>query len=411
MSFMRRSQRIAGVVAVASAALVVSALPAVGDDGAVPAVEPASADAGSTAQDPVVIGAAEPDDLETVAARVVAGMSDRERAGAVVMGHIGGSSPETLRDYLAESGAGGFLLMGNNVVRGEPSMRERVGALVDDPELSSDGAIPPLVAVDEEGGQVRRLWWDDFAGPPHLRNSVPQEAEWAYGGRGALLARSQIGVNFGIIADVTDDWSSFIRGRVLGTDPDAASERVAAAVTGEGAFALSTLKHFPGHGQVVEDSHRTIPVTDQSYDEWLETTAKPFQAGVDAGAPLVMTGHLVYSDVSEAPASLAPEWYEILRTEIGFDGVAVTDDLGMLLASGDERYSDPVGNAVAAIAAGADLVLMVQGSEAGTAGELISGITNALESGDLPEERLAEAAERVISLRLQLGASTTLLPE
>jgi beta-N-acetylhexosaminidase len=135
-------------------------------------------------------------------------------------------------------------------------------------------------------------------------------------------------------------------------------------------------------------------------DEWRSEHAPPFAAGIEAGAELVMTGHLRFTAVDGAPASLSPEWYRILREELGFDGVAITDDLGMLLASGDARYADPVRNAVDAVAAGADMTLMVAGSDRATAAEMAAGIASAAEGGDLDPRRLEEAATRVVTLRV-----------
>src|SRR5690606_27031445 len=140
-------------------------------------------------------------------------------------------------------------------------------------------------------------------------------------------------------------------------DAASVSARVAEAVAGERGIVLSTLKHFPGHGGAPGDSHRLIPMTDMSVDAWRANEAPPFQAGIDAGAELVMMGHLRYTAVDDAPASLSPAWYRILRDELGFTGVAVTDDLTMLEASGDPAYADPTANGVAALAAGADLLL------------------------------------------------------
>lgn len=133
----------------------------------------------------------------------------------------------------------------------------------------------------------------------------------------------------------------------------------------------------------------------------------PFVAGVDAGASLLMFGHLAYTSVDPAPASLSARWHEIAREELGFDGVIVTDDLGMLQSSGIPEYSDPVRNAVSAVVAGTDLVLMIAGSTPDTAGQIVQGLTAAVDAGSLPADRLAEAATRVMSLRLQSMSATT----
>src|SRR3546814_6033834 len=135
------------------------------------------------------------------------------------------------------------------------------------------------------------------------------------------------------------DWSSdvcssdlrsmFIFRRALGVDPAGAAERVGAAVAGEAGRVASTLKHFPGHGAAPGDSHAGIPETGETLDEWRDSDALPFAAGIDAGAPLLMYGHLRYTAVDPAPASLSPEWHRIAREDLGFPGVSVTEDLGV----------------------------------------------------------------------------------
>src|SRR5690606_17865312 len=114
-----------------------------------------------------------------------------------------------------------------------------------------------------------------------------------------------------------------------------------------------------------------------------------------------------YTAVDAAPASLSARWHAIARDELGFDGVMITDDLGMLSASGVADYRDPVANAVTAIAAGNDMVLMVAGSTATTAPELAAGIAQAVQNGRLPAERLQDAAEQVMALRMQLAGTST----
>ncbi|WP_345750425.1 glycoside hydrolase family 3 N-terminal domain-containing protein [Microbacterium rhizophilus] len=330
-----------------------------------------------------------------VATEIVDGMSTAERASAVVMGNIGGTDPRALGSYVGDARLGGFILMGSNVPESERELRRVTDALD-----GADGALPPLVAVDEEGGTVTRLPWDDGPAGAELQGRAPGAAEAAFDERGRLLREAGISTNFGVVADVGTRTSGFIRPRTLGGDPDAAAERVAAAVEGERTHAFSTLKHFPGHGAAAGDSHSAIPETSMPLGEWRAEHAPPFEAGIAAGAELVMSGHLRFTDVDDAPASLSPAWYRILRHDLHFRGVAITDDLGMLLSSGDARYADPVRNAVDAISAGADMALMVAGADAGTAGAMADGIEAAAESGELEPARLEEAATRVVSLRV-----------
>ena len=348
---------------------------------------------------PVVVEAADADALHDRAAAMVAQLSVTQQAASIVMGHVAGTDPAALHAYM-QSGLGGFILMGANIPATTAELQGITSALTVDP------ALPPLVAVDQEGGIVTRLNGDDFAASTTLKDRAVTETTAAFAARGSLVAEAGITVNFGTVADVTSDRGSFIFGRALGTDPAGAAERVAAATVAQESFLASTLKHFPGHGAAPGDSHHAIPTTGMGLEEWRSTEAVPFAAGIDAGASLLMYGHLAYTAVDPLPASLSPRWHEIAREELGFEGVAVTDDLGMLLSSGDPAYADPVANGVAAVAAGNDLVLMIAGSDAQTAGEMVAGIATAVDTGALPAERLADAATRVMALRLQSAAST-----
>lgn len=359
--------------------------------------------AASTSEQPappspsVTVVAAEPDAVDAEAARRVAAMSDAQKAAAVVMGHIPTTDTATLRAYMESTGIGGFILMGANIPGTEDDLRAITTA------LTVDADLPPLIGIDEEGGDVRRLPWDDLPGADVLKFEPPSATADAFGARGALVERAGIGVNFGIVADVEDSTSSFIYRRALGTTPDSSAEHVVAAVQGESPTALSTLKHFPGHGAPEGDSHATLPETGLSFDEWKATHAVPFRAGIEAGAPVLMYGHLRYTAVDAAPASMSAEWHRIAREDLGFTGVAITDDLGMLQASGEPQYADPVANAVAALAAGNDMVLGVMFSTPETASQITAGIVAAIADGRLSAERLDEAATRVTALRLSLA--------
>lgn len=322
----------------------------------------------------------------------------RELAGSVIMTSIPTADPTQLQALMKNGAFGGFLLMGANV----PGTPEELSAVVT--ALAEDSALPPLVAIDEEGGLVTRLPWDTLPGADTLRSEPVTATTEAFAGRAALLAQSGVTVNFGIVADVTADPLSFIYDRTLGNTASEAAPRVAAAVAAERGPVASTLKHFPGHGAAPGDSHHGIPTTDMSLQKWQSDAAPPFTAGIDAGAEMLMFGHLSYTAITPTPASLAPEWYKLARTELGFTGVAVTDDLGMLLSSGEPAYADPVANSVAALNAGADLALTVIGVDEAVALSLVDGVTAAAESGALPKDRLKEAAVRVNELRRQLIA-------
>jgi beta-N-acetylhexosaminidase len=330
-------------------------------------------------------------------------LSIEQKAASLLMLHAPGTDPAPLR-ALVDAGVSGLILMGDNM----PATPPELAALADAVQVDADA--PVLLGIDEEGGEVQRLPWDGAAGAEQLRTAPPHAARDAFGARGAALSEVGVDVNFGIVADVTADPESFIAGRVLGADPQSAADRVAAAVAGERGAVLSTLKHFPGHGAAPGDSHASVPSAPLTIDEWRAGPAIPFEAGIDAGAELVMTGHLASPAVDAAPASLSPEWHRILREELGFDGVVVTDDMLMLQHNGMPEYADPGENAVRAVEAGSDLLLYVLPADPSAVGVsvdgLVASLAAAVESGRVTEQRLDEAVERVLTLRRGLVAES-----
>lgn len=384
----------------AVAACVVAALVAVSPGAAGAATPtPSSTPPAADGHDAVRVIAASADDTATAASALVSRMTLEQKAASVVMGHVPTTDPDRLRAYMRSTGIGGFILMGANIPGGEQALRRVTAA------LTVDAALPPLIGIDEEGGDITRLPWDDFAGAPTLKADPAAETRSAFLGRGALVQRAGIGVNFGIVADVTDDRGAFIYRRALGTTPQGAADRVSAAVEGEAGQVLSTLKHFPGHGAAAGDSHALIPTTSLSKKAWQASDAVPFRAGIEQDAPLLMFGHLRYTAIDDAPASLSAAWHAIARDELGFTGVAITDDLGMLQATGIRSYRSLVNNAVAALKAGNDMVLAVMFTTPDSAPRMVDGIVAAVENGKLPAARLDEAATRVAELRLRLAAT------
>jgi beta-N-acetylhexosaminidase len=210
---------------------------------------------------------------------------------------------------------------------------------------------------------------------------------------GRELLASGITLNFAPDADVTVGPADVTIGsRSASSDPQRAADAVVAALDGFAAGGvLTSIKHFPGHGSLGVDSHDALPVLEVPTAELAQRDLVPFAAGVDAGAPMVMVGHIAVTDWDPGvPASLSPTAYTYLREQLGFTGVAVTDglDMGALTA----EYTD--GQIAAhALIAGADLLLSPRDVHAAR-----DGILAALADGSLSRERLTEAAGRVIAL-------------
>jgi beta-N-acetylhexosaminidase len=190
--------------------------------------------------------------------------------------------------------------------------------------------------------------------------------------------------------------------RSYGSDPELVAAMGAASVEGfEDAGVVSAAKHFPNHGPALVDSHTGRPVVDHDASKLRSHDLPPFRAAIRAGAPMVMVGHLVYPALDQRyPASLSPEAYRVLREELSFEGVAVTDDLAM---EGATRGGTTARAAVAAVEAGADLLVI--SSVPQEQADAYDAVVAAVESGRIPRERIDETVERIRRLKAQYGMS------
>ncbi|PWC08173.1 glycoside hydrolase family 3 N-terminal domain-containing protein [Mycetocola zhujimingii] len=331
----------------------------------------------------------------------LAGMSRARRIASLFMLHLPGTDEGALRSFVADTEPGGMIFMPDNIGASLTDVASLARA------AREDEGFPPLIGIDQEGGRVRRIADDRFASAVTLRHRDPEETREAFAARSALLAEAGISVNFGVVADVTDDPGSFMNDRVLGTTAAEAAERVSAAITGESGRVFSTLKHFPGHGRTPGDSHSSIPETAVDLATWEETDAAPFRSGILAGADFVMMGHLRYSTVDDQPATLSRAWHSILRERLGFEGVIITDDMLMLGDSGVPEYRDAAENAVRALAAGATMLLYVLRGDPEQvrtdAARLVQAVSNAVDAGRLSIEHIDAAALTLLTLRARLA--------
>lgn len=262
--------------------------------------------------------------------------------------------------------------------------------------------IPLILTCDEEGGRVNRLMHTigtTYIGPmlDYKGQGPDKAAENARTIAGDLLS---CGFNMDL-APVADVWSNpantVIGDRAYSDDFDQAAQLVAAAVGGfhEGGVAC-TLKHFPGHGDTSADSHYGSVYVYKTLDELRGAELVPFRAGIEAGADAVMMGHLIAAEIDEQPALLSHKVVTgLLREELGFDGVVITDSLEMR-AMTDHYGSGEI--AVAAIQAGVDLLLCPQDLD-----EAIAALTRAVENGGISRQRLDESVLRVLRLKLARG--------
>lgn len=295
---------------------------------------------------------------------------------------------------------GGVILFSDNI-----KTPEQVTEMILDMQAGSRLGI--FVAVDEEGGAVARLAGNKAMGttafPPMGDIGASGNTENARNVGltiGSDMKRFGFNLDFAPVADVNSNPNNpVIANRAFSSDPEIAADMVAACVSGfRESGVLCTLKHFPGHGDTETDSHYGAAVSNKTIEELRSCEFLPFISGIEAGADMVMVGHISLPNVTgdDTPACLSHRIIsDILRDELGFDGLTVTDSMSMKAIT--ERFS--AGDAaVRALSAGVDIILMPDDLD-----EAAAGIASALESGEISETRLNESVYRILYIKLLHG--------
>ncbi len=342
---------------------------------------------------------------------IVAEMSSEQLAGQVIVGRYLGTDPNEVATMLREQHLAGISITNGNVVD-EAQVRAMTAALTQ-ASLDDGRTYPPVLGVDQEGGYVSHLRGIATEFPAFDAAGAAIEADGPSGREIVRRAAYATGLElrdlgftwvFAPVADVTIGAADPTIGtRSASEDPAIAAKATAAAVRGfDAAGVVSTVKHFPGHGAATSDSHDTLPVLDSTLAEIEAHDLPPFEAAIAAHAPAVMLSHLDLTAIAPGvPASLAPAVYDLLRGDLGFEGVTITDSLGMGAVASSYKP------AVAALNAGADLLLMPVDTV-----ETHRVVTRAVDEGDIPRARIEEAAARIVALQLwqQRAAAQAPLP-
>lgn len=325
---------------------------------------------------------------------VVANMTLEEKVGQLFFVRV----PEVNQvEDITTYHLGGYVLFGRDMENeSQTSLTQKIAS------YQAASKIPLLIGSDEEGGTVTRvsqnanLVAEPFASP---------QALYAAGGFAAIKSDTinkakvlhDFGINAGLfpIADVATDPNAFIYDRTIGLDAQGTSEYVETVVKAlKGEKSGSTLKHFPGYGNN-RDSHVEIVRDTRSLKELRETDFKPFKAGIKAGADSVLVSHNIIDGIDKTkPASISKAVHDVLRNELRFDGVIMTDDMDM---AGLADFISQADAGLAALKAGNDLIMsssyQVQ----------IPRILTAVKSGEYSEEALDTAVMHVLTWKKNLG--------
>jgi beta-N-acetylhexosaminidase len=377
-----------------------------------PDADASSAAAPSPTVDPDTPTGWGPTEGELARAReTVAAMTPAERASTVLMPGFWGydarepTEAEKLRNQqmhgvdsadeaLAASTFGGVFLRPEVI-----DTADQVKRLTDELHEVGDqpDGLPLLVSIDQEGGVVQRLKVGVDTVPAAA--SVGAAGDPAYATKvardnGRTLRRLGVTMVMAPVADVDPDGTSVMGSRTYSRDRDVAAEMVTATVKGYlAAGIIPAVKHFPGLGTVTGDSHHSLPEQGKSLAALRRTDLVTFEAAIKAGAPVIMTAHVAVDAIEPGmPASISAGVVQgLLRDTLGFKGVAVTDSQGMGPINGPYNSAE---GAVRSLLAGDDLVLNSPYPRRAR-----RAVQQAVASGRLPAERLAEAAARVLALR------------
>ena len=316
-------------------------------------------------------------------------------------GFAGTVLPSWLRERLS-AGLGGVCLFAENI-----SSPTQLRALTDSIMAANPYAI---IAVDEEGGDVTRLF--AATGAPFPGNAVLGRLDDVDTTRdtaaaiGWSLRRAGCTVNFAPCVDVNSRSDNPVIGvRSFGSDADLVARHGAAWVAGlQSTGVAATAKHFPGHGDTAQDSHVSLPVVNRSLDELRRRELLPFAAAIDAGCRLIMTSHILLPQLDrEHPATMSRIVLDdLLRRELGFSGVVVSDALDMAGASGAVGMA---GAAVAALRAGCDLLCLGTENTDAQLADIEQAVRGAIAEGSLASDRVQDAASRVRGLARDLAAA------
>lgn len=327
---------------------------------------------------------------------ILSDMTLEERVGQLFLARNPLSAEEGIK-LIREKHVGGMIFFGRDFKDTDPNgFKKLIG------DYNDASAIPLLTAVDEEGGTVCRVsLYESFRAE---RFASPAEL-YALGGLELILSDAaeksefllELGINLNLapVADISTCEDDFIFQRTLGLGRDETAEYIAEAVRVMNEKGIvSALKHFPGYGNN-EDTHTGIAYDERSLSTLRENDLVPFARGIDAGVPMVMVSHNIVKNIDpDMPASLSEKMTGILRDELGFEGVIITDDLSM---DAIEDFTESGEAAVLAVLAGADILCCSD------IDRQYAAVLEAAEEGRISEERINESVLRILRLKLRYG--------
>lgn len=372
-------------------------------------------------------------DISESAKKIVSEMTIEERLGQMIMPDFrkwkveGGTEQDLtelnseVANIIDEYDLGGAILFAENV-KGAAQTTKLVHDMQQVAINDEDGNLPLFITLDQEGGIVTRLG-EGTNLPGNMAIGATRNPKAAYD-TGYIIGRELnalgVNVNFGPVMDTNNNPENPVIGvRSISSNPDLVGElgsQMAIGMQDQGLAA--TAKHFPGHGDTATDTHYGLPVVDKSLAELKEIELKPFKIAIDNGIDMIMTAHIQFPQIEKdtviskldgkeigIPATLSDDVIDgVLRDELGYDGIVITDAMNM------KAISDNFGEVEAvklAIKAGIDILLMPtilrSNADIPKLDDIYDSVLEAIESGEISEEQINDSAERIVELKIKRG--------
>jgi len=241
----------------------------------------------------------------------------------LIIGLDGLSLSENSKKTISTVKPSGIILMGNNI----NEYRQTALLIKDIKKYGKKLGIRIKIFVDEEGGLVSRF--SNLEGYPQNSGIFKFDSDKTQK-QSEFMKKIGIDVNLAPVADIAYSESSTIYLRSGGSNPETVSRKIQDFMGQMSKNSIeTTLKHFPGHGRTVSDSHETLPVINIKYQDWIQSDAIPFKRGIEEGTKYVMLGHLIYPQIDHYPSTYSSKWVDILRKNLNFKQKIITDDLKM----------------------------------------------------------------------------------
>lgn len=334
-------------------------------------------------------------------------MSIDEKIGQMIFAGISSTEPNAEAEQLINDyKVGGIIFNGKNMT----SPSQTVAYINFLQAKNRKNKLPLFFGIDQEGGRISKLPGDLIDIPTNLELGDINDHSFSFelgSVLGKLVSAYGFNINFAPVLDVNSNPENPVIGdRSFGNSPNLVSELGIQTMKGlQSEKIIPTIKHFPGHGDTSVDSHLELPTVNKSLTELEKLELIPFNRAVDEGADMVMIAHILLPKIDrEHPSSLSEVIItDLLRNQIGFDGVIITDDMTMEAITGNFEIGSA---AVMSVKAGSDIIMVAHDYDEII--KVISVLKKAVEDGEIPEERINESVTRILQLKEKYGIADSL---